>query len=183
MERHRIIPLLFVLCLLGARVASAQDARTFGVTMGYPATVGVLWHVNDKLAVRPEVSFVHSSSETESTPPIADSTSDGNAFSVGLSAVISLARWDMTRAYVVPRYAYGRTTSSINGPFTIQDDVTATTHSMGVSFGAQHALGERFAVYGELGLVYEKSDTEVTTSELHRNSFGTRSGVGVVVYF
>ena len=52
MERHRIIPLLFVLCLLGARVASAQDARTFGVTMGYPATVGVLWHVNDKLAVR-----------------------------------------------------------------------------------------------------------------------------------
>jgi hypothetical protein len=50
-----------------------------------------------------------------------------------------------------------------------------------VSFGAQHALGERFAIFGELGLVYERARTDVTTTELRRRSFGTRSGV--VVYF
>jgi hypothetical protein len=46
----------------------------------------------------------------------------------------------------------------------------------------QHALGDRFAIYGELGLAYERTTTEIITSEMHRSTFGTRSGVGVVVY-
>ena len=50
-------------------------------------------------------------------------------------------------------------------------------------FGAQHTLGDRFAIYGELGLAYERGTTEITTSELRRRAFGTRSGVGVVLYF
>ena len=184
MRRNLTVFLLFFVSLVCARSASAQDTRTLGVAMGYPASVGILWHVSGSVAVRPELSFISSSTETETTSPIGgDSSSDGNIVSVGLSALFYLARWDMTRAYVVPRYAYSRTTTSIDGVFTGVTDSTGNAHTFVVSFGAQHPLGDRFAVYGELGLAYERSTTEITTSELRRSTFGTRSGVGVVVYF
>jgi hypothetical protein len=90
----------------------------------------------------------------------------------------------MLRAYVVPRHAYSRSSNESEGPFSgVNFESTTTGHTGGVSFGAQHALGERFAIFGELGLVYERGRTDVTTTELRRRSFGTRSGVGVVVYF
>jgi hypothetical protein len=154
--------------------------------MGYPASIGVLWHVNERMAIRPELSFDFFSSETENetTLPIdPDTSQDGHSVSVGLSALFYVSRWDMTRAYVVPRYAYLHTSSSIEGPFDIIRDSSGRAHDVSVSFGAQHTLGERFAIYGELGLAFERVTTEVSTSELRRTGFGTRSGVGVVVYF
>ena len=184
MRRNPTVLVLFVCSLLCGRTAAAQDTPLFGVTMGYPASVGVLWHVSDRLAVRPEFSFDVFSSETENDSPLAvDSSQDGHSVSVGLSALLYFARWDMTRAYVAPRYSYSRAKSSIDGPFAITRDSNGHTHDVSVSFGAQHTLGDRFAIYGELGLAYERAKTDILTSELRAHSFGTRSGVGVVVYF
>ena len=56
---------VFLCSLLCVRTASAQDTRSFGVTMGYPASIGVLWHMNEAVAVRPEFAFDFFSSETE----------------------------------------------------------------------------------------------------------------------
>jgi hypothetical protein len=185
MRRSLTVFLWFAASVFSTDSAYAQDTRSFGVTMGYPASIGVLWHLTENVALRPELGFNHTSSETETTSPIGVNTSsDGNFVATGISALFHFARWDMTRAYVVPRYAYSRSTASISGPFTGTDvDQTATAHAFGVSFGAQHGLGERFAIYGELGLSYETSATEALASELRRNTVGTRSGVGVVVYF
>jgi opacity protein-like surface antigen len=184
MRRSLTVFLLFLCSLLCVRSASAQEPRSFGVTMGYPASIGVLWHVTEGVAVRPEFSFDFFSSESENSSPFGgDSSSDGHAVSVGVSALFYVARWDMTRAYVVPRYSYSRTTTTIEGPFAVLGDSTGNAHEVSVSFGAQHTLGDRFAIYGELGLAYERGTTEITTSELRRRTFGTRSGVGVVVYF
>jgi hypothetical protein len=175
---------VFLCSLLCVRTASAQDTRSFGVTMGYPASIGVLWHMNEAVAVRPEFAFDFFSSETENNSPLGgDSSQDGHSVSVGLSALFYFARWDMTRAYVVPRYAYSRTSSSLEGPFDFLRDTSGNIHDVSMSFGAQHTLGDRFAIYGELGLAYERATTEITTSQLRRTEFGTRSGVGVVVYF
>jgi hypothetical protein len=139
--RRTLTVFLFLASLLYTGSAYAQDTRPFGVTMGYPASVGVLWHVTEGVAVRPEFSFDVFSSETENSSPLGgDSSSDGNSVSVGLSALFYLARWDMTRAYVVPRYAYSRTTQSIDGPFTVIGDSTGNAHDVSVSFGAQHTL-------------------------------------------
>ena len=55
---------VFLCSLLCVRAASAQE-RSFGVTMGYPASIGVLWHMSEAVAVRPEFSFDFFSSETE----------------------------------------------------------------------------------------------------------------------
>ena len=184
MRRNLIVFVLFVCSLLCGRAASAQDTPSFGVTMGYPASVGVLWHVSDRFAVRPEFAFDVFSSESESDSPLAvNSSQDGHSVSIGLSALLYFARWDMTRAYVAPRYSYLRSKSSIDGPFAITRDSTGHGHDVSVSFGAQHTLGDRFAIYGELGLAYERAKTDIVTSELRVHSFGTRSGVGVVVYF
>ena len=174
---------VFLCSLLCVRAASAQE-RSFGVTMGYPASIGVLWHMSEAVAVRPEFSFDFFSSETENNSPLGgNSSQDGHSVSVGLSALFYFARWDMTRAYVVPRYAYSRTSSSLEGPFTVLRDSTGNGHDVSVSFGAQHTLGDRFAIYGELGFAYARLTTDITTTELRTNRVGTRSGVGVVVYF
>ena len=182
--RRTLTVFLFLAVLPYTRSAYAQDTRAFGVTMGYPASIGVLWHVTEGVAVRPEFSFDFFSSESENSSPFGgDSSSDGHAVSVGVSALFYVARWDMTRAYVVPRYAYSRTTTTIEGPFAVLGDSTGNAHDVSVSFGAQHTLGDRFAIYGELGLAYERGTSEITTSELRRSAFGTRSGVGIVLYF
>ena len=185
MRRHLTV-LLFAVSVLCAGPAFAQDQRPIGVTMAYPASVGVLWHVSEKVALRPELSFVHTSTEQDASILAGDTelSGSGNSLSVGFSALFYLAKWDMLRAYVVPRYAYSRSTSETEGPFGGANfESTTTGHTGGVAFGAQHALGERFAIFGEIGLAYERARTEVTTTELRRTSFGTRSGVGVVVYF
>jgi hypothetical protein len=176
---------VLIASLLCARSASAQDAGSFGVTMGYPASVGLLWHVAEGVALRPEFSFNHSSSETDTALPFGVNTSaSGTNVAVGLSALFYLARWDMLRAYVVPRYAFSRSTTDAEGVLSqLNFESTSTTHSGGVSFGAQHLLGEHFAIYGELGLSYDRLNTELPTGEARGNAFGTRSGVGVVVYF
>ncbi len=182
--RKSTVLAIFLCSVVCVSTASAQDTRSFGVTMGYPASIGVLWHMNETVAIRPEFSFDFFSSKSENDSPLATDTSqDGHSVSVGLSALFYFARWDMTRAYLVPRYAYSRTSSSLEGPFSILRDSTGNAHDASVSFGAQHNLGDRFAIYGELGFAYERLTTDITTSELRTSRFGTRSGVGVVVYF
>jgi hypothetical protein len=184
-RRHLTEFLLFAVSLVCARPAVAQTDRAIGVTMAYPASVGLLWRASENFALRPELSFVHTSTEQDASLPTGgvELSGSGTSLSVGISALFYLAKWDMLRAYVVPRYAYSRSTSESEGPFTGRDlEIRTTGHTGGVSFGAEHALGERFAIFGELGLAYERATTEVTT-ELRRRSFGTHSGVGVVFFF
>jgi|RhiMethySRZTD1v2_1073278.scaffolds.fasta_scaffold00937_6 hypothetical protein len=185
--RHLTVLVLLIASLLCVRQASAQDAGSIGVTMGYPASVGLLWHVTERVALRPELTFNHSSTETDTTLPIGgiNTSASNNYVVVGLSALFYVAKWDSTRAYVVPRYGFSRSTTSTEGVVVTQlnFESTVTTHSGGVSFGAQHLLGEHFAIYGELGLSYDRLSTELPTAEGHGHAFGTRSGVGVTVYF
>ena len=49
-------------------------------------------------------------------------------------------------------------------------DSTGNGHDVSVSFGAQHTLGDRLAIYGALGFAYERAKTEITTSELRRTA-------------
>jgi hypothetical protein len=99
MCRSLTVFLLFAASVFCTNSAYAQDTRSFGVTMGYPASIGVLWHLSEGVAVRPELSFDFFSTETENDSPLGgDSSQDGHNVSVGLSALFYFARWDMTRA-------------------------------------------------------------------------------------
>jgi hypothetical protein len=189
-----------------APAASAQDDPRVGITMGYPASVGIIWQVNDRVALRPEVSAQKSSAEFTTTTSFtiggttttttATSTSDTWQVGVGLSALFYLTTHDALRTYVSPRWSYLRTSSS-NTSSSLPPP-SQTTGSVGNgqfvsgSFGAQYALGTRFGLFGEVGLGYTHTDNAptpagaaggVVTSQTTTRTLAARSGAGVILYF
>jgi hypothetical protein len=184
--RLRLMAIVVVaMSLFGARSALAQESGAVGVTMGFPASIGVIWHVTDKVAIRPELSFAHASTESAATGPIDIVTStESDSVQFGVSALFYLQKRDSLRTYVTPRYSYASSESSAAGPLAgLTLEIESREHSFGGSFGAQYNLGERFAVFGEIGLIYTSIETTGLTLDREGSAFGTRSGVGVTLYF
>ena len=197
---------VFFLITLTSTAARAQEPGRIGIAMGYPASVGVVWHVSDRFALRPELSLSQVSSTSTSvvttvlgssvTSTTTQSSTDQWQLGVGASALVYLQRWDALRTYVSPRFAYTRgtvdgTIGSVNSagqPATSPTTTTFTqnTYFVSGSFGAQYALGMRFAVFGELGLGWSHNSTEsdqAGAGNTDGHTIGTRSGAGVIVYF
>jgi hypothetical protein len=178
--------------LLGVcATANAQEAGQVGLTMGYPASIGVLWHASDSVGVRPEIAFSTSTSDNEFG---ADTTN----VSGGASGLFYVAKLDRVRAYVSPRFSYGHATSDSAG--TIGIALKNSTYNVVGSFGAQYTPHKRFAVFGETGVGYSRSKTSTTTvvstvvlppgleparptTTSTLTGFSTRTGVGVIFYF
>jgi len=193
----------FVL-LSTAATAHAQDTGRVGLTMGYPAAIGVIWHVSERVAVRPELSWSHSSSEATSSgitfssgtnvvTTTTTSTSDGWTVGVGASGLFYVRKSDGLSMYVSPRLMYTRnvsrmTSSTVFPPVLPQPTEFTTSGYLGSgSFGAQYALGRRFGLFGEVGVSYSRVRNSNNLSILGSNNVlrtvGTRSGAGVLFYF
>ena len=163
--------------VVGAPAAvSAQEPARIGITMGYPASLGIVWRVTDRVALRPEFAFAHAS--LSGIGPVSTGDSSTNV-GVGASALFYFRSTDdALRPYVTPRWSYGHTSAG-NG---ITSD---GTHSVAGSFGAEYMLGKRFSVFGETGLEYSHSSAKfgVATATQGANRIATRTGAGVVFYF
>jgi hypothetical protein len=207
---------LAAMVLSMAASAGAQDAPKVGLAMGYPSSVGVLWRVADNVALRPEITLSHLSGDSTGTdllgpaPPVT--ANDGTGVGVALGALFYVGRKDAFRAYVSPKFSYSRSTTSsttpsntILGPSTT--DSTSNAYSVTGSFGAEYSLNRRFAVFGELGASYTRSETslrssftigtttftngvltvtnqlQTTQAGSHSNAVGTRTAAGVIVFF
>ncbi|HXD75760.1 MAG TPA: hypothetical protein VN628_18565 [Vicinamibacterales bacterium] len=171
----KTIGLLLASMLFVPAAARAQDAPKVGLTMGYPSSVGVLWQMGDRVAVRPEIGLSHASGDTSGvdiTIPTPLSTDSTNTISTGLSALFYVGPKDLAaggsakpgalRMYVSPRFAYGRmTTSAASGTSTA--DTTLSTYQVTGSFGAQYTLGRHFGVFGELGAGYTRTNTDISS--------------------
>jgi opacity protein-like surface antigen len=163
--------------------AFAQEEGKIGVTMGFPTGLGVLWHVTENIAIRPELTFSWSSSDSD----FGDS--DGFGIGTGLSALFYLNRSDNLATYVTPRYSFTRATTErrFEPDVPVIDPETETTsrsHTFSGSFGAQYFLGSRFSIFGEAGLSYMRTSSDSDFgSDPTSSTFGTRSQVGVVLYF
>jgi len=182
--RTRRILLLACSIIVGATTpAGAQEAGTVGITMGYPAAIGLLWHVSDRIALRPEFSFTLTDSSSES---LVNDESHFLSLGTGVSALFYWPATDNLRTYAAPRFSYART----HGDSTTTESTT-DVYTIAGMFGAQYSLGRRFAAFGEVGLGYSRQNGKATTSIVnvtttianHGNAFGTRTGVGVVLYF
>src|SRR5260221_4459813 len=126
----RPIALFALTALVASPVPSAaQDTPRFGVVTGYPAAVGLIWNVSNRLAVRPEVNWPRSSGESTSTTSIGfvepgqtlvltttttTTTVDGSQIGIGVSGLLYLSKGDALRTYVSPRYIYSRSTTTID---------------------------------------------------------------------
>ena len=163
--------LFLVAAFMLAAPARAQEAGKVGLTFG-PNAFGVIFHATDRVAIRPEAAFSTTSSDTLSI----------TTWDAGASALFYVRRWDALRAYVVPRFVYGRSSPSVS-PFL----ANSSNYDVSGSFGAQYLLHRRFGVYGEVGLDYRSSSTTSTTLGAASTSTTTgtavRSGVGAIFYF
>ena len=180
----RAVRIVAIGCVFSAAAAtaSAQDAGHVGLTTGYPASIGILWHLSERTAVRPEISFTLNSSSSES---LVDATSDFSTFGTGVSVLFFSPLRDNLKLYVAPRFGYSRTTGS-----TEFSESATDIYSISGSFGGHYSLGSRFALFGEAGLQYSHQSGSLTSSppitiqtKSHADIVGTRTAVGVVIYF
>ena len=181
-----VVPLL----LLGSAANSlAQEAGDVGLSMGYPSNVAFIWHVTDRVAIRPEISFAWSSLETEIDTPIegGELKSDTFTTSFGVSGLFYFGTTDRLRPYVAPRFVYSRASIDSEAPFTPDIDSTDDGYQFSGSFGAQYGISDRFGVFGEVGVAYSSMSSQFGSSPLvierETRSFGTRTAVGVTFYF
>jgi hypothetical protein len=197
---------------LGAAQAPAPAAeKRLGVVIAYPAAAGLQWQVNDRFTLRGDVAFdwgrlnsVNTSSITFGTPGATVTTTSTaelrrSSASIGVSGLVTVARHDQLRLYVAPRVGW---TFSRSG-------ITTETVTMGLAgvtqpgqpervssstidgivldgmFGASYRLGDRFEVFGEAGVSYERpmSSGSSPSSDTTSHVVGLRSGVGIVIRF
>lgn len=201
------IPLMIAALMLvtgASRPAVAQEAK-FGVTMGYPTAVGVLWQVHDRVAVRPEFSWTHESFDDGGT--FSGTAIDASGVNVAVSALVTVHQWGAVRSYVAPRFAATRTSFEttftlsafppgfpLGGltPQTVTQTTTNTntTYEGGGSIGVQASPAPHLGVFGEVGVMYgrtrSKEDASVLqteTSTTRGSTAGIRSAVGVILFF
>jgi hypothetical protein len=131
--RNTFVTLCACIVVLSGGAAYAQEQGQIGVAMGYPTSVGVLWHVSDRVAIRPAISFSHGWSETTiesgdilrtvpspsfpgfvDVTPITRSTASSSTWTTGVdvSVLLYLGKWDNVRAYLAPGYGYRRSSST-----------------------------------------------------------------------
>lgn len=169
--------------LAASASASAQDKKV-GLTMGYPSSVGVVWHLSDKVALRPELSLAGGSAETSASG--FSSETDSTTIVTGISALFYLNTADKLRTYVSPRFTYAHATTTSNLSSITNSTAKSTANNTGGqgSFGAQYYVSSRFAVFGELGLGFShnESTSNLTPTKNTSWAWGTRSAVGIIFY-
>ena len=198
---------LAIMSGLLARAASAQDEPRVGIVMGYPASVGVMWRISDRIALRPEIDADKSSREVISSvsitlPPFPTltpfpgidpisrttvTTIDSWQVSVGVSALFYLSKGDALRTYLSPRWAYSRSSSNSSSSEPALDDsgsvFRTSAQSLSGSFGAQYAISRRFSVFGELGGTFthvtDVPQESSSSSIVVSNLTTTARGVGI----
>jgi hypothetical protein len=172
--------LMVILAMIAtARPSSAQETGRVGLTMAFPAAVGVIWHATDALAIRPDFTFSQSSSGGASLAASSDSVG------LGVSALFYVRKWDNLRAYLSPRFGYQW--SSFTYPGSSPASISTNTYSGSGSFGAEYLLHRRFAVFAETGLIYSHASSGAAASGLSldasSHTWGTRAGIGAILYF
>lgn len=191
-----ILTSLVAACSLVATevTASAQERGQAGVAMGYPASLAVIWHATDRLALKPDFTISKNSTEnTTSRTSGVTSTSSTDAWATGfgLSALFYLSKSDNLSTYVTPRFGYswtsieGESTLQYGTQFSTDTKTTSTTLSVSGAFGAQYAVSRSFSVFGEVGLSYSDLhvETDPAAGESNGWGLGVRSSAGVILYF
>lgn len=174
------------LVVLTAGSSHAQEPRRIGATIALPAGVGILWNLNDRVALWPELTAVqHRSSSTESA------SSESSQIGIAARALFYLGHDDRFRPYVSPRFAYGRqrSTSELESPTgrpAAGPDTTSSSYAFAGSLGAVYVVGTRVGLFGDAGVEYISQQSSGTVGALgvgDADTVGMRTSVGVIIYF
>ena len=185
MRTGLICSLVALVGFLGTSTANAQDAGKAGITMGFPGSIGVIWHASDRVAIRPEITFSGASADADGPGEVKG---DNWALATGLGVLFYLSSQDNLRTYFTPRIAYTRTSATTEISSVTTSSSKNTSNSLGGfgSFGAQYNLGDKFGVFGELGFgvtrATARGSSTFSSGESRSTQWGTRAGVGVIYY-
>lgn len=164
-----------------ATSAWAQDKGDVGLTVSTPQAIGVTWHASERLAIRPDVSFAFTETDGEDSSPDVSSKS----VTFGVAALFYTHRWDDLRVYVSPRFTYSHASSDLSGSSNVFDS-SSSAWGLSGSIGGQYALGSRFGVFAEAGLIYSSQRAETSIAGVADRTawtFGSRAALGGILYF
>jgi hypothetical protein len=175
-------------------VAAAKPEKgRIGIDAAFNGTtlVGLTWHVGERLALRPAIAFLHSSdtSGLSSTPlPTSftrDLSNDGSssAYEAQLSLLYFLRKAGGLRPYLGATYYHTHSSGDSTRTETVVSPTTpppttvpeplalpatekyrADTDGGRAFLGLQHGFGERFRIFGEMGLSFAKRSTTSTSN-------------------
>lgn len=121
---RRLVFILSAVMILTASLPAFAQQKTLGFVVGYPASIGVDWRINDRFSLRGDGTIRWSSAEQEQGIPVSTSlglgsTLDSSAYSVrshydtkttagtiGIAAIINVSKADRFSMYVAPRMAW-----------------------------------------------------------------------------
>jgi hypothetical protein len=152
-----------VLVVLAASRVEAQESRRVALDLGFPPALAILWHVNDKLDLRPDLTFAHVSGDAASETRLG----------FGASALFPVKSSGQLTPYLGLRGGY-IWSSGDNAP---------TEWSFAGIFGARYAIDKHFGISAETGLVYDHLHLEAGTFSTTQNVVDTWGRVSALVYF
>jgi hypothetical protein len=165
-----------VLC---SAIPAAAQSGTVGVTAA-SSGVGVQIQAGNRLALRPEFTFLHATTEPSSSTGLLVDTSTTN-LGMAINVPVYMMKQDRFATYISPRFEANRTSGSTGS----MDEPSSTTKAVAASFGGEYRASDRFMIFGELGLEYawhdRKSDSLATTIKFRGT--GTRTAVGIGIFF
>ncbi len=169
-----------VAMLAAVRPSHAQGAPRVGISMGYPAVIGIHIPASQAVTIRPEISFGGTS--------LTDVTVETSSWTLGLnvSALFYVHHDDRLRTYIAPRLEYGHASIDTSSSSIVLPTLDNDRNTWGGSglFGAHYSLSNRFGVFGEVGFGYSTSTLPATsgTATPSAKSWGTRTAVGIVFF-
>ncbi len=101
-----------------------------------------------RLGTRGAASGVFVQLTQSSSESLVDDESHFSSLGTGVSVLFYSPLSDNLNTYVAPRFSYTRT----SGDSTTTESTT-DMYSFGGMFGAHYSLGQRFAVFGEVGAI------------------------------
>src|SRR5262245_48401161 len=158
-----------------ANTAHAQESGRIGLSMGFPERVDLVWHATEHIAIRPGISWHHTSSDNSGLTftfsngfDTTSSTSSDTVTHVGIgvNSLLAVAAWENVHAYVAPGYEYRRsrtttvkTTVRAGRTESETDEIRGHNHVASGTFGVRYVAHRRFGVFGESGIEYSNSRT------------------------
>jgi len=203
-----LLAAVLAVTVVGSASVEAQEQGQVWITISHPTTVGVIWHITDRIAARTTVGWARSVSENEyqsSIPAYYDdlvalgliapnlpgpyrTETTGTSTDVNLSALFYLSRTEGLSTYVTPRYSYQRTTSKVEVdrafPLLLDEQTRAMPmHAVAGSLGLQYAPVRRFSVFAEVGLEHTRRNYALESgSETTGRTLGIDVALGATLY-
>ena len=153
-----------LLLAIGATRTAAQGNQRVALDIGIPAGIAVLWHINDKVDLRPDFTFVHVSQ---------DNAGSQTRLGFGASLLFPIKSTTSFTPYVGLRGGYAWYSGSNS----------TTDRSLAGIFGARYAIDKRFGISAETGFVFDRLQQPAGPFSVTERTAQPWGRVSALVYF